>query len=212
MKKKQPLHSSTERLPATTPSLSASSKMTINHPLNATVKVSAFQTKETPLIKLNKVNGGKTSSQHTNQQASAAASSNTQMESKTVVHEEQESLVGQGADGPAKEPVAEVFKQRLVSHRRQLSKSMVFSDQLEIRDPQMVAELASDIYRNMRKTETLLKVDPDYLNKVQLPTEVKDTSRAFLIEWIIDVHRKFRLVPETLYVTVFIIDRFLSLK
>ena len=41
---------------------------------------------------------------------------------------------------------------------------------------------------------------------------MKDTSRAFLIEWIIDVHRKFRLLPETLYVTVLIIDRFLSLK
>ena len=50
------------------------------------------------------------------------------------------------------------------------------------------------------------------MSKVQLPTEVKDTSRAFLVEWIIDVHRKFRLMPETLYVTVFLIDRFLSLK
>jgi len=39
---------------------------------------------------------------------------------------------------------------------------------------------------------------------------VKDTSRAFLVEWIIDVHRKFRLQSETLYVTVRIIDRFLS--
>ena len=76
----------------------------------------------------------------------------------------------------------------------------------------MVAELANDIYKNMRRIETALKVDPDYLTKVQIPTEVKDTSRAFLIEWIIDVHRKFRLLPETLYVTVFIIDRFLSLK
>lgn len=45
-----------------------------------------------------------------------------------------------------------------------------------------------------------------------MPTEVKDTSRAFLVEWIIDVHRKFRLQPETLYVTVFLIDRFLSLQ
>ena len=47
---------------------------------------------------------------------------------------------------------------------------------------------------------------------MQTATEVKDTSRAFLIEWIIDVHRKFRLLPETLYVTVYIIDSFLSLK
>ncbi len=43
-----------------------------------------------------------------------------------------------------------------------------------------------------------------------MQTEVKDTSRGFLVEWIIDVHRKFRLQPETLYVTVSIIDRYLS--
>ena len=39
-----------------------------------------------------------------------------------------------------------------------------------------------------------------------------DTSRAFLVEWIIDVHRKFKLMPETLYVTVNIIDRYLSME
>ena len=54
-------------------------------------------------------------------------------------------------------------------------------------------------------------MSPSYLKEVQEPTEVKDTSRAFLIEWIIDVHRKFRLRAETLYVTVYLIDRFLSL-
>lgn len=40
---------------------------------------------------------------------------------------------------------------------------------------------------------------------------MKDTSRAFLVEWIIDVHRKFRLMPESLYLTVLIVDRYLSL-
>jgi len=39
--------------------------------------------------------------------------------------------------------------------------------------------------------EQIYAVDPDYLLKIQ--SEVKDTSRGFLIEWIIDVHRKFRL-------------------
>jgi len=33
-----------------------------------------------------------------------------------------------------------------------------------------------------------------------------------LIEWIIDVHRKFRLTSECLYVTVHILDQFLSKK
>ena len=53
-------------------------------------------------------------------------------------------------------------------------------------------------------------VDPEYISKVQ--TEIRDTSRAFLLEWIIDVHRKFRLKPECLYVTQHIIDQFLSRK
>jgi hypothetical protein len=35
--------------------------------------------------------------------------------------------------------------------------------------------------------------------------------RAILIDWLIDVHLKFKLLPETLYITVGIIDRYLSL-
>ena len=33
-----------------------------------------------------------------------------------------------------------------------------------------------------------------------------------MLEWIIDVHRKFRLTPECLYVTQYILDQFLSRK
>jgi hypothetical protein len=62
----------------------------------------------------------------------------------------------------------------------------------------------------MRKQEVFYQVDPDYLGKVQ--TDIKDTSRAFLVEWIIDVHRKFRMYSETLYVTIGIIDRYLARK
>lgn len=62
----------------------------------------------------------------------------------------------------------------------------------------------------MLKEEVAAMVDPNYLQKVQ--TEIKDTSRAFLIEWIIDVHRKFRLTAECLYVATYIIDQFLSRK
>lgn len=51
-------------------------------------------------------------------------------------------------------------------------------------------------------------VDASYLEKME--TDIKDTSRAFLVEWIIDVQRKFRLLPETLFVAVQICDRYLS--
>ena len=111
-----------------------------------------------------------------------------------------------------KKSVSELFKQRRAAFRKQMSKKMNFCDALDIRNPQLASEFASDIYVNMRSEEARLKISPTFLKDVQVSTEVKDTSRAFLVEWIIDVHRKFRLVPETLYVTVFLIDRFLSLK
>ena len=34
--------------------------------------------------------------------------------------------------------------------------------------------------------------------------------RAILIDWLVEVHLKFKLLPETLYLTVNLIDRFLE--
>ena len=60
----------------------------------------------------------------------------------------------------------------------------------------------------MIEQEGSYMVDFEYISKIQ--TEIRDTSRGFLVEWIIDVHRKFRLNAETLYCTINIIDRYLS--
>ncbi len=108
----------------------------------------------------------------------------------------------------SQEEVAQVCKDRLAQHRKSLLKKMILSDQLDMRDPQCVAEFAQEVYDSMLDLEMVYKVDHDYLSKSQ--TEIKDTSRAFLVEWIIDVHRKFRLLAETLHITVSIIDRYLS--
>jgi cyclin B len=36
--------------------------------------------------------------------------------------------------------------------------------------------------------------------------------RAILIDWLVDVHLKFKLKDETLYVTTSLIDRYLNIK
>lgn len=41
-------------------------------------------------------------------------------------------------------------------------------------------------------------------------TEINENVRAILVDWLINVHAKFKLLPETLYITVNIIDRYLS--
>jgi len=93
-------------------------------------------------------------------------------------------------------------------YRRDCKKNMPISDQVEFANPANVSEFQQKCYENMRNNEAENMFDCDYISKVQ--TELRDTSRAFLLEWIIDVHRKFRLTPECLYVTQFILDQYLS--
>lgn len=95
--------------------------------------------------------------------------------------------------------VQKQFRERLAKHKRETVKTLSKLDAEGYDDPHVIAEFCEAIYKNMRDEEDQNLVDPSYLTKVQ--TEIKDTSRAFLLEWIIDVHRKFRLVPEALYVT-----------
>ena len=33
--------------------------------------------------------------------------------------------------------------------------------------------------------------------------------RAILIDWLVDVHYRFNLIPDTLYLTIYIIDAYL---
>lgn len=40
--------------------------------------------------------------------------------------------------------------------------------------------------------------------------EINEKMRLILVEWLIDVHVRFELNPETFYLTVNILDRFLS--
>ena len=68
------------------------------------------------------------------------------------------------------------------------------------------------IYHNLLSEEDKgISPSPDY-NKILSQKEITEQMRSILIDWIIDVHYKFGLTDETLYMTVLIIDRYLSYK
>ncbi len=48
---------------------------------------------------------------------------------------------------------------------------------------------------------------PSYM---EIQEDVNEKMRAILIDWLVEVHLKFKLVPESLYLTVNLIDRFLE--
>lgn len=77
-------------------------------------------------------------------------------------------------------------------------------------DPHLVCrEYCNDIFRTFRKREILFMADPLYMTK---QPDITAKMRSILIDWLVAVHQKFRLLQETLYLTVNIIDRFLSAK
>lgn len=135
--------------------------------------------------------------------AAAKENHNEREDSKSTISSDSQK------NGPIeRKSVAQVFEERVAQWKLKTKAELVARDQLEFDDPHVVADCAQQIYESLRAAEAEFQVDPGYLQKTQ--TEIKDTSRAFLIEWIIDVHRKFRLAPESLYVTQHVIDQFLS--
>ncbi|CDS01426.1 hypothetical protein [Sporisorium scitamineum] len=80
-------------------------------------------------------------------------------------------------------------------------------DAEDAEDPLMVAEYVNDIFEYMKELEILNMPNGDYMLTQK---EINWDVRAILIDWLVDVHAKFRLLPETLYLAVNIIDRFLS--
>ncbi|CAK60400.1 unnamed protein product (macronuclear) [Paramecium tetraurelia] len=49
------------------------------------------------------------------------------------------------------------------------------------------------------------------LNALQFQTEITEKMRSILLDWIVDVHFKFKLDQETLFLTISIIDRVLEI-
>ncbi|XP_027938889.1 G2/mitotic-specific cyclin S13-7 [Vigna unguiculata] len=65
-----------------------------------------------------------------------------------------------------------------------------------------------DIYEFYKNTEKDGCVH-DYMGS---QPDINAKMRSILVDWLIEVHRKFELMPETLYLTMNIVDRFLSVK
>lgn len=77
-------------------------------------------------------------------------------------------------------------------------------------DVSMVAEYGEEIFQYMRELEIKMLPNPHYMTEVQ--AEIQWSMRSVLMDWLVQVHNRFSLLPETLFLTVNYIDRFLSNK
>lgn len=73
-------------------------------------------------------------------------------------------------------------------------------------NPQLVSNYVNCIYNYMRELEVKYPIKVKYLEG----REISGRMRSILIDWLVQVHLRFHLLQETLYLTVAIIDRFLQ--
>merc|ERR1711977_450132 len=82
-------------------------------------------------------------------------------------------------------------------------------DREDLDDPLMVAEYVVEIFEYLKKLEVDTKPNAEYMDHQE---DLEWKMRGILVDWLIEVHTRFHLLPETLFLAVNIIDRFLSTK
>ena len=82
----------------------------------------------------------------------------------------------------------------------------------------------NDVKYNLQRAKEYLKEIHQYLKTIEskgialsnymslIQTDINEKMRIILINWLIEVHFKFRLLNETLFICINIIDRYLSQK
>jgi Cyclin len=80
-------------------------------------------------------------------------------------------------------------------------------DERDANDPLCATDYVQDMYQNFRMKEVTTSVRPVYMES---QPHINERMRSILVDWLVEVHLKFKLVPETLYLTINVIDRYLD--
>ncbi|CAN6485069.1 unnamed protein product [Victoria cruziana] len=79
-------------------------------------------------------------------------------------------------------------------------------DELDVQNPLAVVDYVEEIYGFYRQREDSSCICPNYMAR---QPDINERMRAILVDWLIEVHSRFNLVDETLFLTMNILDRFL---
>ncbi|CUS23586.1 LAQU0S10e03818g1_1 [Lachancea quebecensis] len=113
------------------------------------------------------------------------------------------------ADVSKKRPISTVVEQEEPKKFKVCAKGTEYEwedlDAEDINDPFMVSEYVNDIFEYLHKLEIMTLPNRHDLYK---HSNIRQ-NRDILVNWMVKIHNKFGLLPETLYLSLNIMDRFL---
>ncbi|RXW21050.1 hypothetical protein EST38_g4810 [Candolleomyces aberdarensis] len=151
----------------------------------------------------------------------AAALENQYDEADLIAHEEEvEAMVGVDSEHDIPEATASPEERKQVriwpevsTNRRQQYEREVrevrkhFEEEVDMYDTTMVSEYADDIFQYMEELEEEIMPNPDYMEG---QNEITWSMRQTLVDWLLQVHLRYHMLPETLWIAINIVDRFLT--
>ncbi|CAE7097693.1 unnamed protein product [Rhizoctonia solani] len=111
----------------------------------------------------------------------------------------------------ASRAVAHINEKSQAAESTEVDEHWVDLDKDDDGDPLMVSEYVIDIFNYMLEIERkhAQVLNPNYIEKQK---ELNWGMRGILGDWLIQVHARFRLLPETLYLAMHLVDRMLSIR
>ncbi|GCE98975.1 hypothetical protein ZYGM_003672 [Zygosaccharomyces mellis] len=74
----------------------------------------------------------------------------------------------------------------------------------------MVTEYTDEIFDHLYRREMETLPTHNYLEDPDSVYHLRPSMRAILVDWLVEVHEKFQCYPETLFLTINVMDRFLA--
>ena len=111
---------------------------------------------------------------------------------------------------PAK--IQRVWPEVSTEHRKRFKREVEavqerFEDVVNVQDMTMVSEYADEIFEYMNDLEEEMMPSPNYMDDQH---EITWQMRQTLVDWLLQVHLRYHMWPETLWIAINIVDRFLS--
>eukprot|EP01112_Ceratiomyxa_fruticulosa_P004065 TRINITY_DN1440_c0_g2_i1.p1 TRINITY_DN1440_c0_g2~~TRINITY_DN1440_c0_g2_i1.p1 ORF type:complete len:295 (-),score=57.19 TRINITY_DN1440_c0_g2_i1:301-1185(-) len=80
-------------------------------------------------------------------------------------------------------------------------------DMYDAHDPQCCTEYVNDIFSYCRKKEVADAVNPSYMKN---HADITERMRGLLVDWMVEVNLKYKLLTETMFLSVNLVDRYLE--
>lgn len=81
------------------------------------------------------------------------------------------------------------------------------NDEVTQSDLQYAKEYQEEIFSYLTSLEKKTIINPNYIKEQK---DITEKMREILVDWIINVHLKFKLLEETLFLSIILIDRYLQ--